>query len=475
MTGAAPAPAEFRASLLSAVAMLQAMPSDSDNSPKKTVAVIGLGKIGLPLAAQFASKGANVIGCDVLPHVVETINGGRSHIHQEPGLEEAVAEGVRDGRLRATLDTTSAVAEAQVVVVIVPLMVRLDRTIDYNSIDGATVAIGRGLRRGTLVIYETTLPVGTTRTRLGPILEKESGLRAGKDFLLAFSPERLYAGRIFDDLHKYPKIVGGLDDKSTRRAVEFYRSMLDAEVWPVENIETAEFAKLAETTYRDVNIALANQLAIYAANRQVNVGEALKAANSQPYSHIHRPSIGVGGHCIPVYPHFLLSDAADGELSLIRDGRQTNDRMSALAIQQLEQALGGLESRRVLVLGASYREDVKELAFSTAIALVDLLRRAGAEVLIHDPLFTPSELGDLEAKVVDLESSEAAGTEAVIVQAWHRQFRDLDWRRFKRLRVVFDGRGSVEPDSVTAAGAIYLAPGIPSRRVGTPRGPVSND
>jgi nucleotide sugar dehydrogenase len=319
--------------------------------------------------------------------------------------------------------------------------------------------VSAGLHRGALVVYETTLPVGTTRQRFGPMLEKGSGLKTGQDFYLAFSPERLYAGRIFEDLRKYPKIVGGIDRTSTELAVDFYRSVLDAQVWPVENAETAEFAKLAETTYRDVNIALANQLALYGASRDVNVTEAFKAANSQPFSHIHRPSLGVGGHCIPVYPHFLLGDATDGELSLVKDGRQTNDRMAQVGVQQLAGQLGGLESRRVLVLGASYREDVKELAFSTVFPVVDLLRKAGATVMVADPLFRPEELSGLEAEVVEFDSEVATDVDAVIVQAWHQDFRNLDWRRFKRLAVVLDGRGSVDPSLVREAGANYLAIG----------------
>jgi nucleotide sugar dehydrogenase len=423
------------------------------------VAVVGLGKIGLPLAAQYASKGMTVIGCDVLPDVVETINAGHSHVREEPGLEEAIAGAVKQRRLRATTDTTAAVKDADVTVVIVPLIVGQERDTDYRSIDSATASVGRGLRRGSLVIYETTLPVGTTRRRLGPMLEKESGLKAGSDFHLAFSPERLYAGRIFDDLRKYPKIVGGIDEASTKAAIAFYRAVLDAEVWAVENTETAEFAKLAETTYRDVNIALANQLALYGATREVNVNQAFKAANSQPYSHIHRQSIGVGGHCIPVYPHFLLGDATDGELSLVRDGRRTNDRMAEVGIEQLRLVLGDLDSRLVLVLGASYREDVKELAFSTAFSIVELLRKAGAHVMIHDPLFTPDEMRSLEAEVVDLDSAQALSAEAVIVQAWHRDFHDLDWRRFKKLRAVLDGRGSTDAGRVAQAGAAYIAIG----------------
>jgi nucleotide sugar dehydrogenase len=427
-----------------------------------TVAVVGLGKIGLPLAAQFASKGMDVIGCDVQPEVVAALNSGRAHIREEEGLEEAVKRAVAAGRLKATTETPAAVAKSDVAVVIVPLMVAPDHEIDFRSLDAATVAVARGLRRGTLVVYETTVPVGTTRQRLLPLLEKESGLKAGADFNLAFSPERIYAGRIFADLRKYPKIVGGIDEASTARGVEFYRRVLDAEVWPVENAETAEFAKLAETTYRDVNIALANQLALYAAGRHVNVGEAFKAANSQPFSHIHKPSIGVGGHCIPVYPHFLLDDATDGELSLVRDGRQTNDGMASVGVERLEQALGGLRSRRVLVLGASYREDVKELAYSTAFPIVDLLHRAGANVMVHDPLFTAAELFPLEAEVVDVDSDAALSADAVIVQAWHSAFRDLDWKRFKQLRVVLDGRGAVDAEAVRAAGAVYASVDAPS-------------
>jgi nucleotide sugar dehydrogenase len=434
--------------------------------PEGTVAVVGLGKIGLPLAAQYASKGMHVIGCDVSNEVVDSVNAGVAHVQEEPGLAEAVATSVRERRLRATLDTEAAAKDSAVIVVIVPLMVAPDRTTDYRSIDAATSAIGRGLQRGSLVVYETTLPVGTTRGRLGPMLERESGLEAGADFHLAFSPERLYAGRIFADLRKYPKIVGGIDKASTDAAVAFYRSVLDAEVWPVENCETAEFAKLAETTYRDVNIALANQLALYGGSREVNVTEAFRAANSQPYSHIHRPSLGVGGHCIPVYPHFLLGDATNGELSLVRDGRSINDRMAEVGIRQLDKALGGLEGRRVLVLGAAYRENVKELAFSTVFPVVDLLQRAGAHVLLHDPLYRPEELAALEAEVVD-DLDTARDVEAVVVQAWHKQFEDLDWTRFKGLKAVLDGRGTLDEAEVRRAGAAYIAIGISDSRAGS--------
>jgi nucleotide sugar dehydrogenase len=441
--------------------MLLELPSSESSPGVSSVAVVGLGKIGLPLAAQFARKGMHVIGCDVLPEVVAAVNGGRSHIRQEPGLDEAVASAVASGKLSATVNTAAAVAEANVALIIVPLMVDRNGTIDFGSLDAATREVGEGLHRGSLVIYETTVPVGTTRGRLGPLLESSSGLVAGTDFHLAFSPERLYAGRIFEDLRRYPKIVGGVDAASTDRAVEFYRSVLDAEVWPVANAETAEFAKLAETTYRDVNIALANQLALFGAARGVNAKEAFTAANSQPFSHIHRPSIGVGGHCIPVYPHFLLADSADGDMSLVRIGRETNDRMAAVCVDRLAAVLGGLENKRVLVLGVSYREDVKEMAFSTAIPIVELLHSRGARVLVHDPLYEAAELAQLEAEIANLHADSRLQVDAIVVQAFHRQYWDLDWSRFQGLRVVLDGRGDVDPQLVRQAGARYLGVGVP--------------
>jgi len=419
------------------------------------VAVVGLGKIGLPLAAQIASKGHTVIGCDIRDEVVASVNAGHSHIEEEPGLAEAVRDAVAAGRLTATTDTASAVGRSQVVMVIVPVVVTPDKRPDYRSLDAALRSVGKGIQNEALVIVETTLPVGATRNHAAPIVEHESGLVCGEGFWLAFSPERLYAGRVFQDLVRYPKIVGGVDDESTRRAVEFYRAWLEAEVRPVANAETAEFAKLAETTYRDVNIALANQLAVYGGSRGADAKEAFDAANSQPFSHLHRPGIGVGGHCIPVYPHFMLSDSTDGELDLVRVAREVNDGMAARSLNWLDSALGGLAGRRVLVLGLSYREDVKELSFSTALTLIDQLRRAGATVLAHDPHFTAAELADLEVELVDLNTD--VKVDAAIIQAFHREYRTLDWARLEGLQVVLDGRGGFDAAPLRARGVKVIS------------------
>jgi nucleotide sugar dehydrogenase len=432
-----------------------------------TVAVVGLGKVGLPLAAQYASRGLSVIGCDTNPAVVAAVNRGRAHI-DEPELADRVARAVEASRLRATDDTAGATREADVVVVIVPVLADEDGRIDFSRLDAAAEAIGRGLRRGTLVLFESTLPVGTTR-RLGALLERVSGLRPGDGFMLAFSPERVYSGRIFLDLRRYPKIVGGVDPASGEAAVRFYRAALDFDaelglepVWLLSSAEAAEFSKLIETTYRDVNIALANQFAQFADRWNVDLGEATRAANSQPFSHVHRPGVGVGGHCIPVYPYFLLNDRTAGELlTLARAARQANDGMAAYASAALAQALGGLGGRRVLVLGWTYRENVREHFLSAAKRLVERLEEAGATALVHDPLYSQAELAALGVAPYDL--TEPSPVDAVVLQAHHDAYHDLDLAALPGCRVVLDGRNALDRTRVEAAGMVYLGIGRGNR------------
>jgi nucleotide sugar dehydrogenase len=425
-----------------------------------SVAVVGLGKIGLPLAARCAQSGLRVTGCDINPDVVRSVNAGRSHIKEEAGLEEAVAAAVRSGLLSATSETTEAVRLATVVVVIVPVVVDDERNVDYRGIDSATRAVAEGLQPGTLVLYETTLPVGTTRTRFGPVLEQGSGLHAGSDFCLAFSPERVYSGRIFRDLQQYPKVVGGITPECTRQAAEFYRAALGGvDVLEMKDADTAELVKVMETTYRDVNIALANEFARFASARGLPVDQAIAAANSQPYSHIHRPGIAVGGHCIPVYPYFLINYAGEGEMNLPRLARRINDDMASWALDRLSQALGGLEGKQVLVLGLAYRENVKEPIFSGTLRLIPLLRDAGAVPLVNDPLFTSEEISAYGAEPVALDALPAG--DAVILQAYHDAYGGLDWSALaaRGYRVVLDGRNAIDRAAVEAAGMTYTGMG----------------
>ena len=301
---------------------------------------------------------------DVNEAVVASINEGRAHVDEEPGLAERVAAAAADRGLRATTDARAAARLSDVIVLIVPVMLDEQGQPDYRYMDGAVSSIADGIRPGSLVVFETTLPVGDTRNRYAPQLEAGSGLTVEQDLFVAFSPERLFTGAVFRNLAAYPKLVGGLGAASTDRAATFYASVLDAEVVAMSSAEAAELSKLADTTYRDVNIAFANELASYADRVGVDVLEVIQAANSQPYSHIHQPGIGVGGHCIPVYPHFLLSRAP--EMELVRISRQINDGRVDDAVRLLSREFETLQDVSVLVLGLTYREGVKELAYSRA-------------------------------------------------------------------------------------------------------------
>jgi nucleotide sugar dehydrogenase len=421
------------------------------------IAVVGLGHIGLPLAVQYASRGHEVIGCDTDPSIVGAINGGISPHDDEPALVERVPDLVRTGRLRATTDDAAGVREAEVVVVIVPVAVDEQREIDFGPIDGATRDVARGLRPGTLVVYETTLPVGTTRDRFGPMLEAGSGLQLDRDLFLAFSPERVLVGRVLLDLQRYPKVVGGVSEESTRRAVAFYEAVLEpgTEIRAVANAETAEMTKLAETTYRDVNIALANEYARYAAKRGIDVSEVIDAANSQPYSHIHAPGLGVGGHCIPVYPHFLFN--AEPDLRLPPLAREINDQMATFAVGLIERQLGSLARVDVLVLGIAYRADVREDAFSSAFGLRDQLVAAGAVVHGHDPYFSAEHLAGLGFAPYDLAAPTPV--RAAVVQAPHAAYRALDLASIPGLELLLDGRNALDPAAVRSAGIAYAGIG----------------
>ncbi|MGH2392108.1 MAG: nucleotide sugar dehydrogenase [Candidatus Limnocylindria bacterium] len=421
------------------------------------IAVVGLGHIGLPLAVQYASRGHAVIGCDLDAHVVEAVNRGESPHADEPALVERVRQLVGDGLLSATTDDAAGVRQAEVIVVIVPVVINDAREVDYSQIDAATREVARGLQPGSLVIYETTLPIGTTRDRLGPMLAAGSRLQLDRDFHLAFSPERVLVGRVLLDLQRYPKIVGATSPEGTQRAVDFYTAVLEpgTEIRALASAEAAEMTKLAETTYRDVNIALANEFAQVAARRGIDVTEVIAAANSQPYSHIHLPGVGVGGHCIPVYPHLLFS--AEPGMRLPPLSRAVNDGMAAYAVGRLAEALGSLDGAAVLILGIGYRGDVHEDFFSSAFLLRDALTAGGASVYAHDPYFDADHLRRRGFEPYDLQAP--VPVRAAILQAAHAAYRDLDPAALPGLEVLLDGRNALDRGRIESAGVRYLGVG----------------
>ena len=426
------------------------------------ITVVAMGKIGLPLAVQFASKGHTVFGADVNEETVRLVNAGQEPFPGETDLDTKLADVVSKGLLTATTDTASVVAESEAVVVVVPLFVDAEGIPDFGWMDAATRDIAKGLKPGTLVSYETTLPVGTTRNRFAQMLEEGSGLKVGTDFHLVFSPERVFTGRVFEDLRKYPKLVGGVDEASAKHGVEFYEQVLDFDkrddlprangVWDLGSSEASELAKLAETTYRDVNIGLANQFARFAADNGIDVYAVIDACNSQPFSHIHQPGIAVGGHCIPIYPRMYLWN--DPSATVVRAAREANAQMPSYTVDVLKAAHGDLKGQTVVVLGAAYRGGVKETAFSGIFATVDSLKSAGATALVHDPMYTDDELAHYGFTAYHLGES----ADAVVVQANHAEYKSVSAADFPGLKTVVDGRKFL--DASKFAGINFITLGV---------------
>jgi nucleotide sugar dehydrogenase len=426
------------------------------------IAVVALGKIGLPLAVQFADSGHEVIGVDVNAKAVETVNAGREPFPGEAGLQEKLSELVPAGRLRATTDYSEAIPGADAVVLVVPLFV--DDTTwepDFAWMDAATRSLAEHLTPGTLVSYETTLPVGTTRGRWKPMLEDGSGLVEGRDFHLVFSPERVLTGRVFADLRKYPKLIGALSEAGAESARTFYEAVLQFDerddlarpngVWDLGSAEAAEMAKLAETTYRDVNIGLANQFALFSADHGIDVYQVIEACNSQPYSHIHRPGIAVGGHCIPVYPRLYL--ATDPDADIVRTARLLNASMPDRLVGKAADVLGSLEGLRAVVFGIAYRGGVKESAFSGVFPTVEALTGRGASVRVHDPLYTDDEIRAFGFEPYAMGED----VDVAIVQTDHADYRTLAPAQLPGVRLLVDGRNST--DAAAWAGTPRLVVG----------------
>ena len=420
------------------------------------VAVVGAGKMGLPLACHFASRGAQVLACDTNERLVRQLNRGECPI-AEPGLAPLLRRVVGKGMLRATSNTGDAVAASHTVVVIVPALLRKGTQPDLTILDTVTVQIASTLRPGTLVSYETTVPVGTTRTRFLPILEA-GGHKLGVDFFLTFSPERVKSGHVLARLGSTPKVVGGVDSESARTGLRFYERYVGAPARVVASAEAAEMIKLAGMLYRDVNIALANELAAYAEAAGCDLEDLRGAINSNGEAELLRSGIGVGGHCTPVYPYFAISDAEERGVSLrlAASARRINDAQGERAVGRLRQCLGSLRGIQAVILGLGFRPAVKEHTCSPAFQVAASLRRRGADVALHDDLYSAAELRSL-----GFQPGSPEGASALVLCTAHEAYRALDFNALKEkgLRAVVDGRRVWNRAKIEALGIAYLGVG----------------
>lgn len=432
------------------------------------VVVVGLGWMGLPTACLYAKAGARVIGVDKNRKVVEAVNAGACPV-EEPELPRLLKEAVEAGRLRATARFNEAVPEGDAILVVVPTTVTPAKKSDYSALTQACREIGRNLRPGSCVIVESTCEPGTTEGLVKQTLERFSGLKAGVDFALAHSPIRAKAGTSVKDLQTYVRIVGGLNEKSAEAAGAVKSLIAKGGVLKVSDARTAEAVKLFEAVYRDVNIALANELAALCEKMGVDYVEAMEAANTQPYSHLHVPGVGVGGHCLPVYPYLLASRAEEAgvKLKLIKLARKINESMPRHALRLAAEALRecGKTFRRakIAVLGLAYRANVKETRGSPALELAKLAEKRGARVTVFDPKYTLSEV-----EAMGLRSKPTLGmvlerADCAIITVAHEEFKALRpgdlCAKMARPAALVDCAHVLDPREVEEAGLVYRGVG----------------
>ncbi|WP_459192005.1 nucleotide sugar dehydrogenase [Halosimplex sp. J119] len=403
------------------------------------VAVYGLGKMGLPLAAVYADVTGNVTGVDIDSDVARAVDAGRCPVEGEPGLPEEVERLAGDGSLSATTDSAGAAAEAGVHVVIVPTLIEDDQP-DLSALEAAVRSVGAGLDRGDVVVIESTVPPRTCHDRIGPWLEAESGLELG-EFGLAFCPERTMSGRALRDIRgSHPKVVGGADEESRRVAELVYGEITDAEVIPVADCTTAECVKVFEGLYRDVNIALANELATLAGEFGIDVTEAIDVANTQPFCDIHDPGPGVGGHCIPYYPYFVISEF-ESETPMLQTARHVNEYMPTYTVESAGDALAergkDLSDSTVAVFGLTYRPGVDETRASPGVDVAEALVDRAETVYAVDPICTSAPPEGVER--VSLDGIGAQEIDLAVITTDHDEFEAIPWSAFDDL-VVFDGR-----------------------------------
>lgn len=384
----------------------------SQDVSTKAVCVVGLGYTGLPTAAILASRGHNVHGVDISEQAIETINSGRAHI-VEPDLDMLVTAAVGAGKLRAHRDPCAA----DIYILCVPTPCTPARKPDLRFVEDAARSICGYLQPGNLVILESTSPPGTTE-RLAELIHRESSIPLGELFF-AHAPERVLPGRVVREVVENDRLIGGIDDASTRLCADFYATFATGALH-LTNARTAETAKLVENAYRDVNIAFANELSLVCADLDLDVWDLIELANRHPRVNILSPGPGVGGHCIAVDPWFLV-DAAPDSTRIVRAAREVNDHKPAWVAAQVLRAAAELERPVVACLGLTYKPDVDDLRESPAIGVVRSLQGAGIPVKVVEPYVHCHEEYDVVELGAALEEANI-----VVVLVGHRQFKAIE-------------------------------------------------
>lgn len=406
----------------------------------RTVAIVGLGYVGLPLALLADRKGFKVIGLDNNAEKVKMINN-----HTAPFADEKISEELQTTRMEATMDATR-LEEANIIIVCVPTPVYEDRTPNLEPVKGACQTVAQHLQKGQLVIIESTVNPGVCDETVLPILEKVSGLKCGQDFYLAHCPERINPGDPKWNVENISRVVGAYDEESLRLAVDFYESILQGEVKPMRSLKEAEAVKVVENSFRDINIAFVNELAMSFVKLNIDVVNVIEGASTKPFSFLaHFPGCGVGGHCIPVDPYYLIEYAKGNgfDHAFLRLARQINSQMPRFTVEQVQAALKehniDLKDAKVAVLGLAYKGNIDDYRESPALEIIKELEKSGAQVVAYDPhVYDQSTTRNLD---------EALGfADAVVIATAHQIFKDLtpDQLLTKNVKVVVDGRNCLK-------------------------------
>lgn len=400
------------------------------------ICVLGLGYVGLPTASLLANNGFKVIGVDKEENLLKIVNHGDSHI-EEPGLKALVHAAVNSGNLKAK----NKPEKADAFFIAVPTPVKKENgkvKVELGYIEQAALDIVDYLDQGNLVVLESTSPPGTTRKLVAPILEK-SGLIAGQDFFLAHCPERILPGNTLRELIQNNRIIGGINIKSSQEAGDLYRQFVEGEI-SLTDATTAEMVKLIENTYRDVNIALANELAAICDKAGINAWEVVKLANYHPRVNIHLPGPGVGGHCIPVDPWFIITNFVE-ENSIIAQARVINEGQPVIVVETIWKLLAGIENPVVTVLGVAYKGNIDDTRESPALKVIEGLIEKGVSIQIYDP-----HVQRFKYETKSLRDA-FAGSDCAVVLADHDEFKFLypkELAALMRTKQIFDTRNCLD-------------------------------
>lgn len=434
-----------------------------------TVAVYGMGYVGTAIAAVWLRAGARVIGVDIDKEKIKALEACEFKLSDRRVEEEL--KRLRD-RIRYTTDGVEASRLSNVKIVTVPIYLNKDKKPIYDAFRSAIDTLARGLKEGDLVIIESSVPPGTTMKVALPILEQVSGLRVEEDFALAYSPERIYVGRAIEDIEeRYPKIIGGVGPVSSRVAAALYGAIAKKGVMVLSNPTAAEFEKLAEGVYRDVNIALANELAQLARLLGLDFDEIREAANSQPYSNIHKPGPGVGGNCIPIYPYFLMSVAEEVgyRMRLTETARGINESAPAYVARLVKDAIAELRvtKPKIAVLGLAFRGDVDDTRLSPTYDIVNYILGLG-EVVVHDPYVKfDRQLSELGVRLTDSLEDAVRGASVVVISTDHSMYVGLSLAKLAEMSgkgrlAVIDARHMLRDWRNPPPGVLYIGVGRPS-------------